>query len=83
MDLDHNNENKLSEHFVYKYMIKSYDRPLQDLIYFLMCYKICVRAKVTYFNANNQKSDMKKSFYVREAKNLSVLSDSYVEHLVV
>ena len=45
MDLDHHNENKLSEHFVYQYMIKSYDHTLQDLIYFWMCYKHALELK--------------------------------------
>jgi aminoglycoside phosphotransferase family enzyme len=54
MDLDYNRRNDLRRYFISKYVEKSNDNNLQDLLYFLMCYKACVRAKVSLFRAKTE-----------------------------
>jgi aminoglycoside phosphotransferase family enzyme len=51
MDLDYYKRNDLRRYFISKYIEKSNDNILQDLLYFLMSYKACVRTKVSLFRA--------------------------------
>jgi aminoglycoside phosphotransferase family enzyme len=46
-----------------------------------MCYKACVRAKVSLFHAKNEKVVEKRSSYNNEAKDLFILANSYIEFL--
>lgn len=61
MDLDVNGSNDLSKHLISEYMLASRDTSLKDIVYFLMCYKACVRAKVSFFRAKHLK-DSKNNF---------------------
>jgi aminoglycoside phosphotransferase family enzyme len=54
MDLDYHKRVDLRNYFISQYMMKSNDHNLLRLIYFLMCYKACVRAKVSLFRARNE-----------------------------
>jgi uncharacterized protein len=54
---------------------------LNFLIYFLMCYKACVRAKVCFFKAVNEKNSKQKVTCLRESRNHLKLARSYLEFL--
>ena len=52
MDLDYHRRQDLRRYFINQYIRKSNDTTLIDIIYFLMCYKACVRAKVSIFKSD-------------------------------
>jgi aminoglycoside phosphotransferase family enzyme len=81
MDLDYYKRNDLRRYFVSKYIEKSNDNSLQDLLYFLMCYKACVRAKVCLFRAKTEIIDEKRKTQLEESKNLLELAGLYLESL--
>ena len=54
MDLDYHKRDDLRKYFISQYIMKSNDVKLSGLVYFLMCYKACVRAKVSLFRARNE-----------------------------
>lgn len=80
MDLDFHRRPDFRRHFISQYMDKSKDVHLEVLIYFLMCYKACVRVKVSLFRAKSV-SDEKKKAHMAEAKSLLNLAESYLELL--
>src|ERR671922_1476731 len=49
MDLDFHGRRDLRKHLIFAYMLQGKDAGLEDIVYFLMCYKACVRAKVSLF----------------------------------
>jgi len=55
MDLDFHGRKDLRKHFVSSYVQQSNDTSLEGIIWFLMCYKACVRAKVSLFGAMSAK----------------------------
>jgi aminoglycoside phosphotransferase family enzyme len=79
MDLDYYKRNDLRRYFISKYIEKSNDNSLQDLLYFLMCYKACVRAKVSLFRAKTEIIDEKRKTQLEESKDLLELAGSYLE----
>ena len=48
MDLDYQKRSRVKRHFISSYLEESKDFQLKFLVYFLMCYKACVRAKVCF-----------------------------------
>ncbi len=52
MDLDFHEREDLRKLAISEYMKQTGDNILIDLIYFMMCYKSCVRAKVSLFRAS-------------------------------
>jgi aminoglycoside phosphotransferase family enzyme len=78
MDLDHRKRTDFRKYFVYKYIEKSNDLNLENVLYFWMCYKACVRAKVSIFHAKNEVAYGKKTNHIRESKELLRLADSYI-----
>jgi len=63
MDLDFHQREDLRKHLISNYVEKSGDITLTNLIYFIMCYKSCVRAKVSLFRASQttgNNSDLKR-----------------------
>jgi aminoglycoside phosphotransferase family enzyme len=81
MDLDHHYRTDFRKYFISQYIRKSNDHSLEKVVYFWMCYKACVRAKVSLFHAKNEKVVEKKSSYNNEAKDLFILANSYIEFL--
>ncbi len=81
MDLEYYKRNDLRKYFISKYIEKSNDNSLQDLLYFLMCYKACVRAKVSLFRAKTEIIGEKRKTYLEEAEDLLELAGSYLESL--
>ena len=51
MDLDYHRRQDLRRYFINRYIRKSNDTTLINIIYFMMCYKACIRAKVSIFRA--------------------------------
>jgi aminoglycoside phosphotransferase family enzyme len=79
MDLDYHKRSDLRKYFISQYIEKSNDINLKDLVYFLMCYKACVRIKVCIFRAKNETSAKKKLVQIKESKDLLELAESYLE----
>jgi aminoglycoside phosphotransferase family enzyme len=78
MDLYYHKRNDLRKYFISQYINKSEDVNLENLIYFLMCYKACVRTKVSYFRAKNEPIIKNRVPYLEESKNLLRLAESYL-----
>ena len=81
MDLDHHYRTDFRKYFISQYIRKSNDHSLEKVVYFWMCYKACVRAKVSLFHAKNEKVVEKRSSYNNEARDLFTLANSYIEFL--
>ena len=81
MDLDYNKRIDLRKHFVSQYIEYSDDVDLRNLLYFLMCYKACVRAKVSLFRAKNETDNETRKSWIEESKNLLDLAAAYIESL--
>ncbi|HET7149492.1 MAG TPA: hypothetical protein VFI73_13455 [Candidatus Nitrosopolaris sp.] len=79
MDLDFYKRTDLRMHLVSKYIEKSNDNSLLELLYFLMCYKACVRAKVSLFRAKSEIIDEKRKTQLEESKDLIELAGLYLE----
>jgi aminoglycoside phosphotransferase family enzyme len=60
MDLDYYQRSDLRKYFLSQYMKKSKDQSLEELVYFLMCYKACVRAKVSFFRVKEEGNSKKE-----------------------
>jgi aminoglycoside phosphotransferase family enzyme len=78
MDLDHHKRTYFRKYFVSKYIQKSNDLNLENVLYFWMCYKACVRAKVSFFHAKNEVGSEEIMDHIRESKELLTLADSYI-----
>lgn len=53
MNLDYHGRRDLRKHFISTDVQQGNDTSLEDIIYFLMCYKACVRARVSLFRAKS------------------------------
>jgi aminoglycoside phosphotransferase family enzyme len=78
MDLSFHKESNLSSHFISQYEAQSNDTNLANIIYFLMCYKACVRAKVSLFRAKTTTNDA-RALQVEEAISHLKLAESYLK----
>ena len=88
MDLDFYGRSDLRKRLISGYMLQSKDSSLEDIVYFLMCYKACVRVKVSLFRAkglertNNSDYDRKKIDQAEdEARRHLRLAESYLDLL--
>jgi aminoglycoside phosphotransferase family enzyme len=77
MDLDFHQRSDLSKYFIKEYIQKSQDDSMSKLVYFMMCYKACVRAKVSFFRAQEMDTKKKKIIYEQEAKKHLKLAKRY------
>ena len=82
MDLDFHNKRNLRKYFISQYIKKSKDSELESLVYFWMCYKACMRVKVSLFQAKNEQDKKKKNSLVNNAKKLLKLASSYLNLFV-
>ena len=78
MDLDFVNQTRLRKIFVGKYLEITNDHSLENLLYFLMCYKACVRAKVSLFHANTERMSKAKNSHMTEYNQFLTLAGSYL-----
>lgn len=87
MDLDFHGRGNLKKHLIDGYMLQSKDPGIDSIINFLMCYKACVRLKVSSFLAknldkNNNSNDRKKIEQAEEESRAHLqLAESYLELL--
>ena len=81
MDFDRHNRLDLRKYFISQYVAKSNDHDLQKLINFLMCYKACLRAKVSLFHAEYENVNKKRIMHIKESKLHLKLAGSYLELL--
>lgn len=79
MDLDYHKRSDLRKHLISQYIEKSSDINLENLVYFLMCYKACIRSKVSLFHAKDETIAKKRIAHIRESKDLLKLAESYLE----
>jgi uncharacterized protein len=79
MDLDYHKKCNLREHFLSHYIKRSKDSTLEELIYFWMCYKACVRAKVSFFSAKGEIDKQRRATSIKEAVDHLRLAASYIE----
>jgi aminoglycoside phosphotransferase family enzyme len=78
MDLDYQKRSYLKRHFLSYYIEASKDFQLNAIIYFLMCYKACVRAKVYFFKATNERNRQEKDRCLRESDDHLKLAKLYL-----
>jgi aminoglycoside phosphotransferase family enzyme len=86
MDLDFHGRVDLRKRLISDYIVQTKDASLGDIVYFLMCYKACVRAKVSLFRAkgldktNNSDHDRKRKEQAEEeeARRHLQLAESYL-----
>ncbi len=83
MDLDFHGRSDLRKYFISAYLLQSKDTNLEDIIYFLMCYKACIRVKVSLFRAEgldktNSNDRVKIEQAEEEARNHLELAESYL-----
>jgi aminoglycoside phosphotransferase family enzyme len=86
MDLDFHGRHDLRKHLISAYMIQAKDASLENIVYFLMCYKACVRVKVSLFRTkglDKTNSDDRKKIEQTEdeTRRHLELAESYLELL--
>ena len=88
MDLDFYRRTDLRKLLISEYILQGKDTSLEDIVYFLMCYKACLRVKVSLFRAKglekttNSDEDRKEIDRAEEeAERHLQLAESYSELL--
>ena len=81
MDLDYQKRSYLKRHFLSCYIEASKDFQLNAIIYFLMCYKACIRAKVYFFKATNERNRKEKDRCLRQSDDHLKLAKLYLGFL--
>ena len=79
MDLDYHRRQDLRRYFINHYIRKSNDTTLINIIYFMMCYKACIRAKVSIFRASEVGNENERVECMTEAQSLFKLASKYLE----
>lgn len=80
MDLDFHGKPSLRRYFLEQYLKKSKDSEIESLVYFWMCYKACMRAKVSLFQAKNEQDKAKSAKLRKDAKRFFKLATSYLRN---
>jgi len=78
MDLDFYQREGLRKYFVSEYLAKSDDENLEKVLYFLMCFKASVRAKVSSFKAKYESDSTKRQSQIEESQRRLELAESYL-----
>jgi aminoglycoside phosphotransferase family enzyme len=79
MDLDYHKKIAHRKHLLSHYIKVSNDCTLEELIYFWMCYKACVRAKVSFFSAKGEIDKQRRATSIKEANDHLRLAESYIK----
>ncbi|MGB5089921.1 MAG: hypothetical protein WBN72_03145 [Nitrososphaeraceae archaeon] len=79
MDLDYHGREDLQQYIISNYKRKSNDTSLMNIIYFMMSYKSCVRAKVSIFRASQLANASQKLKHMSEADHHFKLARKYIE----
>jgi uncharacterized protein len=81
MDLNYYKRVDFRKYLISQYIRKSNDLSLERVVYFWMCFKASVRAKVSLFRAKNETVKEKRNRHFNEAKDLFILAHSYIKFL--
>ncbi len=79
MDLDYHRRRDLRRYFISHYIRKTNDSTLINIIYFMMCYKACIRAKVSIFRATEVSNQEEKLKCLADAQRYFTLARKYLE----
>jgi aminoglycoside phosphotransferase family enzyme len=79
MDLDYHRRQDLRHYFINQYIRKSNDTTLISIIYFMMCYKACIRAKVSMFRATQVGNENERLDHTTEAQSYFKLARKYLK----
>jgi len=78
MDIHYHQREDLQVYFIRNYINKSKDTNLIRIIYFMMCFKACVRAKVSLFSSTQCSDKNQKKEHINEAKDHLSLAKKYL-----
>jgi aminoglycoside phosphotransferase family enzyme len=78
MDIHYHQREDLQVYFIRNYINKSKDTNLIRIIYFMMCFKACVRAKVSLFSSTQCSHKNQKMEHINEAKDHLNLAKKYL-----
>lgn len=79
MDFDYHKRQDLRDCFISLYIQKSKDATLSKILFFLMCYKACMRAKVSLFRASQLSNENEKQKCNSETRSLFIIARNYLE----
>ncbi len=79
MDIHYHRREDLQMYLISHYIRKSNDTTLINVIHFIMCYKVCVRAKVSLFRAAQLTNKNQKSKCINQARRHFNLVRQYLE----
>jgi len=79
MDIHYHQREDLQVYFIRNYINKSKDTNLIRIIYFMMCFKACVRAKVSLFSSAQCTDKNQKMKHIKEAKDHLCLANKYLK----
>ena len=79
MDIHYHQREDLQVYFIRNYINKSKDTNIIRIIYFMMCFKACVRAKVSLFSSAQCTDKNQKMKHIKEAKDHLCLANKYLK----
>mgnify|MGYP001093227120 FL=1 len=79
MDIHYHQREDLQVYFIRNYINKSKDTNIIRIIYFMMCFKACVRAKVSLFSSTQCSDKNQKMKHIKEAKDHLCLANKYLK----
>jgi aminoglycoside phosphotransferase family enzyme len=81
MDLDFHERSDLRKRLISEYIFRSKDTNLEDIVYFFMCYKACVRAKVSLFRAKSLAKNKDYTYSDHDRKRIDEAEEEARRHL--
>ena len=81
MDLDFHERSDLRKRLISEYILRSKDNNLEDIVYFFMCYKACVRAKVSLFRAKSLAKNKDHTYSDHDRKRIDEAEEEARRHL--
>ena len=81
MDLDFHGRSDLRKRLISEYILRSKDTNLEDIVYFFMCYKACVRAKVSLFRAKYFAKNKDHAYSDHDRKGIDEAEEEARRHL--
>ena len=81
MDLDFHERSDLRKRLISEYILLSNDTNLEDIVYFFMCYKACVRAKVSLFRAKHLAKNKDHTYSDHDRKRIDEAEEEARMHL--
>jgi aminoglycoside phosphotransferase family enzyme len=79
MDLEFHQRIDLAKYLINEYIQKSNDENIIKLVYFMMCFKACIRAKVSFFRAQEVDIKKRKIIHIEEAKKHLKFAKKYIK----